>query len=331
MQWKRYDCRQDIYALPCIPIQKAPRKSFSTHRRREKKCKAPTLVGFQQQQKQEENVLLFSGWPRSPQPFKEPWPGSSATSLSWKSHCSLSFMHILGSRSKQNRTGVFVLIPLIMLALAKSCSDKTKPSIMWILTIVICGTQYLCCLDSQTDKGGICDKVRLPCWCGEDWWRRIHARLPVKLQWLSSPHKWTPRSKKWVQMLGMKGVNIFIKATHSEWSKIITEKCMSGCAKRTHKEAMERCARWPSRLFFRSERPGEGWCKRCRQKTDTTESMASKLWNARTWNKNWPYYEEFFNLVDRSGCNFLHIRLGLKFLQGNALRIQPQTSVSKKG
>lgn len=28
--------------------------------------KAPTLVGFQQQ-KQEEKVLLFSGWPRSPQ------------------------------------------------------------------------------------------------------------------------------------------------------------------------------------------------------------------------------------------------------------------------
>lgn len=33
----------------------------------EKKHKAPTLFGFQQQQKQEEKVLLFSGWPRSPQ------------------------------------------------------------------------------------------------------------------------------------------------------------------------------------------------------------------------------------------------------------------------
>lgn len=45
----------------------------------------------------------------------------------------------------------------------------------------------------------------------------------------------------------------------------------------------------------------------------------------------WPYYDEFFHMADHSEGNILRVRLGLKFLQGNILGIQLQTSISKKG
>lgn len=147
----------------------SPAYQFKTHLEKasvligggEKSAKhAPWLVSNNNKNKRRRFCYSPAGLVLLRRPFKEPWPGSSATALPWKSHCSLSFVHMLGSWSKQNRTGAFVLLRLIMHTLAKSCSDKTKPSTMWMLTIVICDIQYLCCLDSQSDKGGICDKVR---------------------------------------------------------------------------------------------------------------------------------------------------------------------------
>lgn len=136
--------------------------------------------------------------------------------------------------------------------------------------------------------------------------------LPVTLQWLSSPRKWTPQSKQWLPMLGMRAEDSSLRRLTANEALSIWEKCTGGC-ELTHKDAVERCAQWPSQLFFLPESRREGCCNRCSQMADTTERVAKKIKyliqrsDLKQTNTNWLWVALLQLILQPSGSLLMQI------------------------